>query len=586
MKNMKFTQENPYLLFEFADQYGVIKPLSFSEPVKIIMATQIEDVISCLQQVQEEVSRGYYAAGYLSYEAAPAFDPAFHVQSCAKMPLLWFGIFHEPSIQKEKKENGNYSVSEWKPSIHGQTYHLGIMKIKEAIENGDTYQVNYTTRLNAEFEGDPFSFYKKLSVIQDSDYCAYLNIGDYQILSASPELFFRWDGEQIITRPMKGTIKRGRTVQEDEENADWLFHSEKNRAENLMIVDLLRNDLGNIAVPGTINVDDLFNIEQYPTVWQMTSTISAKTEKDVGILDIFSALFPCGSITGAPKISTMDLIEKLEDSPREVYCGAIGYISPKGDTIFNVPIRTVVIDKKAGQAVYGVGGGITWDSTSDDEYDEIITKASLLTSERPSFELLESIKLENGTYFLFDRHMARLQSSAKYFNFLLPIDEIVLKLKDFAVENRNNKLKVRLLVAKSGEFVIKGEPMQPVGETLKVQLASKPVDKNNPFLFHKTTNRQIYQSKKAEDPEVFDVILWNQDGELTEFTNGNIVLEIDGNLYTPEVSSGLLAGTFREELIHAGKIKERILTVNDLSIATKIRFINSVREWVDVQLLT
>ncbi|MGE8203924.1 aminodeoxychorismate synthase component I [Heyndrickxia sp. NPDC080065] len=579
-----FTQNIPSLLFEFADRNGVKKPHFFTDPIKVIEANHIEDVIPSLLQVQEQVSKGLFAAGYVSYEAAPAFDSAFHVHSDEKMPLLWFGIFNEP-VAKNDLEPGSFSVSEWKPSIQGEEYHNGITKIKEAIENGDTYQVNYTTRLHAHFEGDDFSFYQQLASAQDSDYCAYLNVGEYQILSASPELFFRWDGDKIITKPMKGTVKRGKTVKEDEEKSSWLYHSEKNRAENLMIVDLLRNDLGGIAIPGTVQVDELFNVEQYPTVLQMTSTISAKTEEQIGIVDIFSSLFPCGSITGAPKISTMKLIEELEDSPREVYCGAIGYISPRGESVFNVPIRTVIIDRQTQNAVYGVGGGITWDSTTQDEFNEILTKASLLTEERPNFELLESIKLENGQYFLLDRHLHRLQQAAKYFNYRLRMDEIKTKLAEFAQKNNQSLLKVRLLVEKNGKFTVSGQPIISFEDSLDVKLSSTPIDKNDPYLYHKTTNRKVYDTQKTDSIKVFDVILWNQDGEVTEFTNGNIVVEIEEALYTPPITSGLLAGTFREELIQTGVIKERILTVQDLKICKRIWFINSVRTWVEVKLV-
>ncbi|MGE6259157.1 aminodeoxychorismate synthase component I [Heyndrickxia sporothermodurans] len=582
MTTNEYIMNDPYLLFEFAQHDGSINPLLFKNPEKIITTSRIDEVISCMEEIQEQVSKGYYAAGYLSYEAAPAFDPAFQVCSCEKMPLLWFGIFSQPIIHKETERKKSFKVSEWEPTIHGHDYHTGIEKIKSAIENGDTYQINYTTRLKANFEGDDFSFYQHLTSVQESNYCAYLNIGDFRILSASPELFFRWDGNKIITRPMKGTIHRGKTVEEDENNANWLFHSEKNRAENVMIVDLLRNDLGNIAIPGTVKVEELFKVEQYPTVWQMTSSISAKTEKNIDIVDIFSALFPCGSITGAPKISTMKYIANLEDSPREVYCGAIGYISPKGETIFNVPIRTVMIDQQVGEAVYGVGGGITWDSTATDEYEEIVTKAKLLTANRPSFQLLESLLLENNQYFLLDQHLNRLKKSAEFFNFTLPMNDIYKELNDIASKHSKHKMKIRLLVSKNGEFTIGAETISKFNQIYKVKISDKPINKNNRFHYHKTTNRQCYQEHKVNQTDVFDVILWNQDGELTEFINGNIVLEIDGMMYTPKQSAGLLAGTFRSELIQSGKIKERVLKVQDLQLANKIWFINSVRKWVEV----
>ncbi|MBB2480206.1 aminodeoxychorismate synthase component I [Bacillus sp. APMAM] len=576
-------KQHPFLFFEFADQNGKPNPLAFSEPERIITTNQVEHVQSCLKDVQSAVQSGFYAAGYLSYEAAPAFEPAFKVNRGGKMPLLWFGIFRAP--QKAIFSNSqDYSVSEWKSSVTEEKYQSNIQAIKNAIENGITYQVNYTNRLTSTFQGDDFSFYQQLSRAQSSKYSAYLHIGDYSILSASPELFFRWDGQKIITKPMKGTVKRGRTTKEDNELATWLYHSEKNRAENLMIVDLLRNDVGTIAESGSVKVEKLFEIEPYPTVLQMTSTITAKTLPGTQLIDIFRALFPCGSITGAPKISTMKIISELEETPREVYCGAIGYITPNNEAVFNVPIRTVVIDNKSKTATYGVGGGITWDSTSKDEYNEMITKASLLTVKRPSFELLESIKLENGKYELLDNHIERLQNSARYFGFSIDMEKVQKNLKQFADSHSDDSMKVRLIVSKNGHVKINGEMISPITDNQIVSIASTPINKNDPFFYHKTTNRKIYIDHKSEHPESFDVLLWNQEGEITEFTNGNIVVELDGTFWTPPQECGLLAGTFRQTLLEKGELKEKIITLKEIQEATRTWFINSVRGWIEVRL--
>jgi para-aminobenzoate synthetase / 4-amino-4-deoxychorismate lyase len=288
------------------------------------------------------------------------------------------------------------------------------------------------------------------------------------------------DGETIITRPMKGTIKRGKSFEEDVANARWLYHSEKNRAENVMIVDMLRNDLSVIAELGTVQVPKLYAIEQYPTVFQMTSTISAKVAEHTELIDIFKALFPCASITGAPKVSTMNIIADLEPQPREVYCGAIGYITPSKEAVFNVPIRTVLIDQESGIATYGVGGGITWDSTTESEYEEVLAKASLLEEDRPEFELLESLLLEHGKYYLLKEHLERLRRSAKYFGFSVDMECIQMKLDEFASQN-NGKLKVRLLVNKKGEVTMDAQPVLAPLTPIKVMLAGKPVETENPF---------------------------------------------------------------------------------------------------------
>jgi len=581
---MDTKHKEPWLVFEFANSEGDINPLIFKRPLKVIAAFAINEVLPCLKLVQEEVNNGYYAAGFLSYESAPAFDAAFNTNKESTMPLLWFGIFAEPENQSFSS-TGTYALTEWEPSVSLEEYNQSIQAIKDGIERGDTYQTNYTIRLHSHFEGDDFAFFEKLKKAQSSDYCAYINTGEYSILSASPELFFRLQDETITTRPMKGTIKRGKSFEEDEANARWLYLSEKNRAENVMIVDMLRNDLSLVAEFGTVQVPKLYEIEPYPTVYQMTSTITGRVAENTEPIDIFRALFPCASITGAPKVSTMKIIAELEPEPREVYCGAIGYITPNKEAVFNVPIRTVLIDQQSGIATYGVGGGITWDSTSEGEYDEVLAKASLLEEDRPEFELLESLLLEYGKYFLLKEHLERLKKSAKYFGFSVDIECIKKKLDEFASQN-NGKLKVRLLVNKKGVVTIDAQSILVQPTPIKVILGGKPVDKDNTFLYHKTTNRSIYTDFQLTKPsDVFDTLLWNKDEELTEFTNGNLVLELDGELWTPPVNSGLLAGTFREMLIKEGMIREKVLTIADLQQSSKVWFINSVRKWLEVELV-
>jgi para-aminobenzoate synthetase / 4-amino-4-deoxychorismate lyase len=573
---------NQKLFFEFADHQGKKQPLLFENPIEVIEVYKIEEVKAGLEKVQDAARNGYYAAGYVSYEAAPAFDSAFRVHADSQMPLLWFGIFKNPSMEHDWNEGQSFKVGEWLPDTTVGQYYSAISDIKAAIEKGDTYQVNYTIRLRSHFEGDDFSFYRQLSKAQSSNYSAYLNTGKYRILSASPELFFHWKDGEMTTRPMKGTCKRGRWFEEDEANAKWLYHSEKNRAENVMIVDLLRNDLGAAAVPGSVKVPKLFEIEKYPTVLQMTSTVTAKTNPETTLVDAFTALFPCGSITGAPKISTMKIISSLENSPREVYCGAIGYITPNQEAIFNVPIRTTIIDSETGKMEYGVGGGITWDSEIEDEYQEAMTKAMLLTATVPEFELLESLRLENGEYDLLERHLQRLQKSANYFSFDYSEQEIRAKLAQYAENHEGHTEKVRLVVTKKGEVTIQGSLLAFFKDSLPICLAVEPILKQNRFLYHKTTHREMYEQQRAKHPDEFDVLLWNEAGELTEFTIGNLVMEVGGELYTPPIECGLLPGTMREELLAAGKIKERILTKKDLLQASQIWLINSVRGWVPV----
>ena len=579
---MKMNNLQTLLSFEFANSAGKVEPVTFKNPIKTIVANNIEEILPCFNLIQEAVNKGLYAAGYVSYESAPAFDPAFRVNPNPNMPLLWFGIYAEP-IKESVVRKGSYKHSTWMPNVNRDQYDSSIESIKNSIKNGDTYQTNYTIRLNSHFEGDDIAFFDKLKLAQASNYCAYINTGEFSILSASPELFFHLKDHRITTRPMKGTIARGLSCAQDQENAKWLFESEKNRSENVMIVDLLRNDLSIIAEQGSVHVPKLFDIEHYPTVHQMTSTITATVKSNTTYFDLFKALFPCGSITGAPKISTMEIISRLESDARDVYCGAIGYITPNHEAIFNVPIRSVVINKKTGKATYGVGGGITWDSTASGEFEEVLTKASLLEQKKPEFDLLESMLLENGELYLLDEHLKRLQDSSKYFSFLFNRHEVTSTLLEFIKDYPTGKYKIRLLLSKSGHLKIESQQLVE-NEVLKfVKIAKHPIDKKNVFLYHKTTHREIYGEHQQLNS--FDVLLWNEDKEITEFTNGNIIIEKDGKLYTPPIRSGLLGGTFREKLLKEGKIHEKVLTLCDLENCTEIWFINSVRKWIKVNLI-
>ena len=577
-------QEGPLsLLFHFTDRLGNIKPMYFNEPKEVVIAHSLQDVLPSFEKVQKAIDDGFYAAGYVSYEAAPAFDKCFKVKPDARMPLVWFGIFEKPAEHIEETLN-SFQVSDWKSETDSQSYRMGFQTIKAEIERGNSYQVNYTMRLRSKFNGDDHAFYNRLLRAQRSNYSAYLNLGKYRILSASPELFFRWEDGQLTTRPMKGTVKRGRNREEDLDNASWLANSEKNQAENLMIVDLLRNDMGMVAEQGTVKVPKLKEIEKYPTVWQMTSTITAKTKPETTIIDVFRALFPCGSITGAPKIKTMEIISELEHSPREVYCGAIGYITPNREAVFNVPIRTVVINKETAQAEYGVGGGITWDSVPTEEYDEAFLKAKLLTEERPIYQLLESIRLENGQYFLLESHIERMKKSAEYFDFLLSDSALRNELEEYANLHTDTLEKVRVLVSENGEIIVSGQIIDEVNPELTGILAGSSVYSENPFLQHKTTNRGIYEKFKRRHPDFDEVLLWNEKEEITEFMNGNVLVKMNGELFTPPLESGLLAGTFRQELLNRNEVQERKIKKNEMYKADEVWFINSVRGKVKVNL--
>ncbi|HEX8559623.1 MAG TPA: aminodeoxychorismate synthase component I [Pyrinomonadaceae bacterium] len=575
--------ERPTAVIDFADDCGPRGRYTFRRPVEVVAADALEEVRPALRRVERAAAGGLYAAGFVSYEAAPAFDRALAVRRKSDVPLLWFALFDRPCDDPPARAAGEFQLSPWEPSVGRGEYAGRVGDVRDAIARGDVYQVNYTFRLRALFRGDDLALYERLLAAQRTRHGAYLDAGRFRVLSASPELFFRRRGRALVTRPMKGTAPRGRWAGEDEERAARLAASEKERAENLMIVDLLRNDVGRVAGLGSVRVPELFRVERYPTVWQMTSTVEGALRAGAGLEDVFAALFPCGSVTGAPKVSATRAIAALEDSPRGVYCGAAGFVAPGGDAAFNVAIRTVVLDCETGVAEYGVGGGVTWDSTAEGEYAEALEKARLLAEAPRDFELLETLRLEDGRYALLEEHLARLSESAAYFDFPPPAGAARAALEGHARLHPSGARRVRLLAPAGGGARVESEELAeaPAGAR-PVALALTPVSRADRFLFHKTTRRGVYDERRAERPGVFDVLLWNEEGELTEFTNGNVVVELDGRRWTPPRASGLLAGTFRAELLRGGEVAERVLTRADLARASRLWLVNSVRGRVEV----
>jgi para-aminobenzoate synthetase / 4-amino-4-deoxychorismate lyase len=556
--------------------------LYFSEPHQVLVATKLEQVPDALNEVERLVeARGWHAAGFVSYEAAPGLDSALLTHAGDGFPYFWFGLYPQPRIVALPAPDSPIDL-DWQPAVEPASYNAAIYRIKEYIARGRTYQVNYTMRLQAAFDASPWKFFLQLAQTQNQ-HAAYLDTGRYAICSASPELFFELDGEKITCRPMKGTSRRGRTTEEDRFQANWLGNSEKNRAENVMIVDMIRNDLGRIAKTGSVHVPELFRVERYPTLWQMTSTVTARTSAPLA--EVFGSLFPSASITGAPKISTMKIIHELEAAPRRIYTGTIGYFSPGRRASFNVAIRTALIDRREYKAEYGVGGGIVWDSTSKDEYEEAILKARVLTEGSPHFSLLETMLWtpEDGI-FLRDRHIERLLDSARYFGFTLSKQSLEECL-DGVSPALDRPHRIRLLLNRDGSIEISSSLFSFAREPIHVSMAAAPINSMDVFLFHKTTRREVYDLARAGHPDCDDVLLYNERGEMTEFTIGNLVVELDGELITPPVDCGLLAGTFREDLLETGKIMERAIPLPRLKECTKIYRVNSVRKWEEVIIL-
>ncbi|MGB9182337.1 MAG: aminodeoxychorismate synthase component I [Pyrinomonadaceae bacterium] len=568
-------------IFGSSTQGGGGWSLSFESPLRIYSAQRVDEVLPLLKTVEAEAQAGAWVALMISYEAAPAFDKALKTHAAASFPLAWAAVFDKPSANKPGHSPGTYLLSEWKPQVARSSYNEAVNRIRELIARGDTYQVNYTFPLTSVFEGDALACYRDLCMAQGAQFCAYFDLGSYKILSLSPELFFERNGDSIRTKPMKGTIRRGRWAAEDFEMRETLADSEKDRAENVMIVDLIRNDLGKVSVPGTVCVTSLFELERFETLWQMTSTVESTLRPNVSFAELMCALFPCGSITGAPKVRTTEIIRELEPLPRNIYTGTLGFLRPGGDAVFNVAIRTLLLDCATGRATFGVGGGITYDSTPEREYEECLVKSSFLASHPPSFSLLESILLDCGDYFLLSKHLARLASSANYFGFLFEEEKVLSELERVAAHHPSGKWKIRLLLSKNGEVETEAFRLEHESDrTLRVALSPQPVNSSDRFLFHKTTNRSLYNNELKARTDCDDVVFWNERGELTESSIANIVLNLDGQLWTPTHSSGLLAGTFREELLDAGKIRERVIRVEEIRHASSFFLINSVRKWM------
>ena len=486
-------------------------------------------------------------------------DPVLKTCEPGDFPLMWFGLFRRREhIPVGIPNGGHYDLGPWRPSVSRTDYDTALNRIRDLIIAGDTYQVNYSFRLRANFSGKSLGFYRDLCRAQRTDYAAYLDIGRFQILSASPELFFSLKNGVLTARPMKGTAPRGRWwEEEDEARAKQLQKSEKDRAENVMIVDLLRNDLGRVSKAGSVKVPALWHVEYYETLLQMTSTVTSRMRCGVGLRELATALFPCGSVTGAPKVRTMEIIAEVERAARGIYTGSIGYLSPGGDMAFNVAIRTVCIDRKTGIAEFGVGSGITCDSSSDGEYEECLTKARMLVDQQPVFDLFETLRYDKNGFFLLNRHIDRIEASARYFGFAFDRTSVLSALKK-AVSDMESPHRVRLVLSRKGCVQVETAPLKNPSQNraLAARISPLPIDSRDPLLFHKTTRREPYTSRLNMYPTCEEIILINERGEATECSIGNLVAKLDDLYVTPPISCGLLGGTFRAELLSRGKLTQ------------------------------
>ncbi|HEY1767403.1 MAG TPA: aminodeoxychorismate synthase component I [Terracidiphilus sp.] len=582
----------------------------FTAPLRVCAAYVPEEMPALFAAIEDAVRAGLSAAGFFSYECGEAFEAKAHMRKSPGAALAWFGIYEsgyrfdhgtgcfidgEPPGLEELRAGQERDPAQPDADagigiaaafgISQEEYVRRIEAIHGWIRAGDVYQLNFTAPWQVKIHGSAAALYERLRARQPVRYGAFLHWAEgRKILSFSPELFFRIDpeegGRRIVTRPMKGTAPRGRTTREDRQRAEWLRGNAKNRSENVMIVDLLRNDLGRIANFGTVRTEDLFAVERYPTLWQMTSTVTAALREGVGFESIFRALFPCGSITGAPKVRAMQLIGEIEDGPRGVYTGAIGFFSPQ-ESVFNVAIRTLELNSET--AKMGTGSGIVIDSDAAEEYRECLLKAEFLTRIPAEFSLVETMLWKDG-FPLLGLHLDRLIDSAEYFDF--PCERN--RLRAALVEHARGfaagvSRKVRLLLNREGELAITdellaaGTPAERIG---RVSIAGACTDPADPMLFHKTTHRPFYREAfdEAARSGFDDVLFFNLRGELTEGAISNVFLEKNGRWLTPPIECGVLAGVYRRSLLETRPgAEERVLHEDDLRNADAVYLCNAVR---------
>lgn len=563
-----------------AGQAGALR-CAFGQPLQTLVAHTPDEVRPLLATVERLARQGRWCVGYVRFEAAPAFDAALAVHD-TDGPLAWFGVY-EHALDWPTEETHQPAVATWHNSLSRTDFDRAMDRIHQAIGAGELYQINYTAPLRGELQGSPRALFQALHQAQPGGYAAFIDNGVEQVLSVSPELFFDWQGPQILTRPMKGTAPRGANAEQDAQQVAQLRASPKEQAENVMIVDLLRNDLSRIAEPHSVRVPQLFRIETLPTVFQMSSDVTATTHAGTTLADVFAALFPCGSVTGAPKVQAMQLIRTLEPQARGIYCGAIGVVRPGGHATFNVAIRTVTV--KDGAARCGIGSGITFDATAAGEWQEWRNKRAFLERASQPFQLLETLRLEDGQLRDEPLHLARMARAAQHFGYPFPLAALKQALAQQAQACPQGVRRVRLLLDARGAVAAERFALETTPAPVRLRLAAMPFEAaHSEFVRYKTTQRAHYEAAAPQEPGVFDTLLWNAQGELTECTRANIAVKLDGRWRTPPLACGLLDGVARARYLEEGRIEEGVIRLEDLLHAQGLAVFNSLRGWIEAEL--
>jgi para-aminobenzoate synthetase/4-amino-4-deoxychorismate lyase len=596
----------------------------FVNPVDRLLCREGDSLEKFLDNLQQRLADGYFLAGWVSYEFGAMLEGGIRQRrifnSGCQNNFADLGVFLKPYTFNHSTglndfpidsscpiEDVLYSIHNIRPNMQEEEFVEALERVRRYIGAGDTYQVNYTMKLLFGFSGSPESLYSALRRNQSVGYGAYIRSEGEQILSFSPELFFRKKGSEITARPMKGTAQRGRNSSEEQASCLELHNDTKNRSENVMIVDLLRNDLARLLYghgQSRIYVDSLFDVESYESLLQMTSTVKATTTtstmQNLKLTELFRALFPCGSITGAPKIRTMQIIDELEKGPRGVYTGAIGYFGPDGSAVFNVPIRTIRL--RGGQGEMGIGAGITYDSVPTDEWHESLLKGQFLTHLQPEFYLFETILWQRDSgYYLLDEHLRRLENAAQFFKFSYDTAIVRSRLSEEETAFRTNCCRVRLVLAKDGRVGVTSEPTSPPlctslpimperiasSQLAVIDFSPERVNTRAAWSFFKTSRREFFNEEyaRALAQGLYEYIFLNEAGEVTEGCITNIVIYTHGRYRTPPVACGLLSGIMRDRLLAdtSRPVFEEKLTENDVRNAEAIFVCNSVRGVVRVK---
>lgn len=559
---LKYISENPGSAFFYTPPiYESSNCYFFKKSNTSIKIFSVEELEKKLNKIDYLLSHGLTAFGFIEYEFGYLLEERLQKYIDLKnSPLLYFFFSEEKSIQKIDSKEINYeqcssfigkkTINDFKLDTAKEEHLENVIKIKKYIQEGDTYQVNYTVKSKFKVTSSVVELFLQLIFTQSAKYAAIINLGDKIIISSSPELFFEVDNDSIIVKPMKGTIKRGINLKKDSQHCEELLSSEKDRAENIMIVDLLRNDIGKICEYESVEVINKYNVEKYESVHQLTSEIKGKLKTNK-LSDIIKNLFPSGSITGAPKIRTMEIIHELEKERRGIYTGLIGIFN-RQRSIANVAIRTIEIDNQSNSGELGIGSGIVWDSQPENEYEEVLLKSKFLTEPTKYFELLETMLYENGEIFLLDYHLKRMKEASNYFLFLY--NETAIKNELFnSIESldKSKNCKIRLTLSKWGSINLRIEEIKKETGNIDIIISDEKINSKDKYQYFKTTNRQLYDTefRKAKDKGFFEVVFFNQNGYLAEGAITNIFIEVNNTFYTPRIEDGILNGCFRQYVL-------------------------------------